>query len=286
MDLKHLTLIALQIAVLGTVFGFGMRTTMADLLYVVRQPGLLVRSLLSVLVVMPVLVVFLVEYFDLRIEVEATLICLAISPVPPLLPKKQGKAGGPQSYGLALMVILALAAIPAIPLSLRLLEIFFARPFVVSTSAVAHVVVVMALLPLAMGLLVSSWFPRFAARLRAPLAVAANGLLLLAALVLLLGSLSAIWSATGQRAVIAIVSFVVLGLLIGHLMGGRDPGNRAVLALSTACRHPAIALALATVNFPDTKIVSVILLYLITSAIVCIPYIAWQRRRLAAASSD
>jgi hypothetical protein len=138
------------------VFGFGLSTTLADLLYVVRRPGLLVRSLLSVLVIMPILAVSLVEFLNLRTEVEATLICLAISPVPPLLPKKQRKAGGRQSFGLGLMVILLLAAIPAIPLSVRLLEFFFARPFVVGTGAIARVVLSMVLLPLAMGLMVRS----------------------------------------------------------------------------------------------------------------------------------
>ncbi|MGA7778041.1 MAG: hypothetical protein WCA85_10080 [Paraburkholderia sp.] len=282
MDLKHLTLLGLQIAVLGTVFGFGMSTTIADLLYVVRRPGLLIRSLLSVLVIMPILAVALVEFLNLRIEVEAALICLAISPVPPLLPKKQGKAGGLQSFGLGLMIILMLAAIPAIPLSLRLLEIVFARPFVVGTGTIARAVLLMALLPLAVGLLVRAVFPQIAMWLKKPLAVAANGLLLLGALLLLAGSLTTIWSATGQRAVVAIFSFVILGLLIGHLMGGPETENRAVVALSTACRHPAIALAVATINFPDTQIIGVILLYLITSAIVCIPYVAWQRSRILA----
>lgn len=286
MDLKHLTLLVLQIAVLGTVFGFGLRATIDDLLYVVHRPGLLIRSLLSVLVIMPVLVVLMVELLDLRTAVEATLISLAISPVPPLLPKKHGKAGGLHSYGLGLMVVLALAAIPAIPISVRLLEIVFARPFVIREGAIVRVVFLMALLPLVAGMLVRRFLPHAAAWLQRPVAVAANGLLLVAVLVLLAGNLSAIWSVTGQRALIAIVGFVVLGLLIGHLMGGRAPENAAVLALSTACRHPAIALAVATVNFPDTQIVGAILLYLITSTLVCIPYVAWQRRRLLATSHD
>lgn len=144
----------------------------------------------------------------------------------------------------------------------------------------------MALLPLVVGMLVRALFPRAAASLQGPVALAANRLLAVGALVLLAGSLTAIWPTTGQRAVIAIVGFVVLGQLIGHLMGGRVSEKSAVLALSTACRHPAIALAVAAVNFPDTQIVGAIRLYLITSAIVPIPHVAWQRRRLIATSRD
>ena len=35
------------------------------------------------------------------------------------------------------------------------------------------------------------------------------------------------------------------GLLAGHLMGGPDPDHSVVLARSSACRHPAIALSIA-----------------------------------------
>ena len=81
-----------------------------DLLYVVRRPGLLVRSLLSVLVVTPILAVLFVKAFDLRQSVEVVLVALAISPVPPLLPQRSRsqrpafvRAGADTLLGLAFM---------------------------------------------------------------------------------------------------------------------------------------------------------------------------------------
>jgi BASS family bile acid:Na+ symporter len=64
-------------------------------------------------------------------------------------------------------------------------------------------------------------------------------------------------------------------------MGGPDPEHSVVLALSSACRHPAIALSIAATNFPDERFGGTILLYLIVSAVVGIPYIAWQRKQVA-----
>jgi len=58
-----------------------------------------------------------------------------------------------------------------------------------------------------------------------------------------------------------------------------------VLALSSACRHPAIALGIAAANFPDERFGGTIILYMLVSAIVGIPYVAWQRRRLLPAPS-
>ena len=56
-----------------------------------------------------------------------------------------------------------------------------------------------------------------------------------------------------------------------------------MLALSTASRHPAIALSIASANFPDERFGGTILLFAVLSAIACLPYINWQRGRIAAA---
>ena len=74
--------------------------------------------------------------------------------------------------------------------------------------------------------------------------------------------------------------FVIVGLTIGHFLGG--PKHRTSLALSTATRHPGIALALAQANFPAEKLVAAaVLLYLIVNALVSIPFLLWTKRRQA-----
>ena len=90
------------------MFGYGLRAEFTDLLYLFRRPALLVRSLIAVLVVMPAVAVVLARWFDFAPTVEIALVALAISPLPPLLPTREAKAGGGERYGLGLMVVLAL----------------------------------------------------------------------------------------------------------------------------------------------------------------------------------
>jgi BASS family bile acid:Na+ symporter len=52
---------------------------------------------------------------------------LAISPIPPLLPHRERKAGGEPSYGLGLMLALGVAAIALIPLAVELMGRIFDR---------------------------------------------------------------------------------------------------------------------------------------------------------------
>jgi bile acid:Na+ symporter, BASS family len=285
MDAKQVLTLAFQVAIIGTVFGFGLKSTPDDLRYLMRRPGLLVRSVLAVLVVMPVLAILLVKAFDFRQAVEVVLVALAISPVPPLLPQKESKAGGRRSYGLGVMLFLGLLAIVVIPLVAEILERVFSRPFGVDSGAIARIVLIAVLLPLVAGMAVRRWLPDFGERLDKPVQVVANGLLAVGVLVLLAVSWQAVWAAVGDGTLPALIAFVLTGLLVGHWMGGPEPEHSAVLALSTACRHPAIALAIAAANFQEQRFGGIIILYLLVSAAVAFPYVAWQRHRLVAASS-
>jgi bile acid:Na+ symporter, BASS family len=283
MDLKQIVMLALQVSILCTVFGFGLRATSEDLLYLVRRPGLLVRALLAVFVIMPIVAVALVRMFDFPPTVKVVLVALAFSPVPPLLPKKETKAGGDTSFGLGLMAILALVSIVTVPTTVEVLARFLGRQLVSAPGAIAAVLFKGVLVPLALGLAVRALVPAIAERLDKPVTLVARVLLPLAVLVLVSSALSAIWALIGNGTVLAMVVFTVAGLAIGHVLGGPNPDHSVVLALSTACRHPAIALTIATANFPNQKFGAIILLYLIVNTVVGFPYVAWQRRQIAQA---
>jgi BASS family bile acid:Na+ symporter len=210
---------------------------------------------------------------------------LAVSPVPPLLPGREEKAAGQPSYGLGLMLVLAVVAIVGMPLVALLLALVFERPLSIGPGAIARIVGVMCVLPFVAGMVVRAVWPAVAQRLVKVVRAVANVLLLLAVLALLVGAWRAIWGAAGDGTLVAIAAFVLVGLAVGHVLGGPDPEHSAVLALSTACRHPAIALAFATANYPDERFAGTILLYLLVNAILGIPYSAWMRRRSAAAAS-
>ncbi len=285
MDLKQLVMLALQVSILATVFGFGLRATPADLLYLVRRPGLLLRSLIAVFLIMPVVAEVLDRMFDLRPTVEVVLVALSLSPVPPLLPRKETKLGGHTSYALGLMAMLALLSIVVVPLAVELVGRFAGRSFGVAPGAIARVALVSVIMPLVAGMAVRALLPRLADRIEEPIRMVAAVLLPLAVLALLAGSWQALWAAVGDGTIFAMVGFAAVGLFAGHVLGGPDPDHAIVLALSTACRHPAIALAIAAASFPGERFAGTIILYLLVSAIVGIPYIAWHRRQIAETGS-
>jgi hypothetical protein len=151
MDLKQLVMLGLQVSIVCTVFGYGLKTTTAALLDVLGRPALLLRSVICVLAIVPALAFTLTRFFEIKHEVEVVLVALAISPVPPLLPLKEMKAGGRISYGLGLLALLALLSVVTIPLAIEVLERLFTRPLAVAPFAVARLALITVLLPLVAG---------------------------------------------------------------------------------------------------------------------------------------
>lgn len=282
MDLRQIVILGLQISIVSTVFSYGLRTTAADLLFVVRRPGLLARSILSVLLIMPAIAFGLARLFAIRDVVEISLVALAISPVPPLLPMKEAKAGGKASYGLGLLTLLALLSIPAVPLMIEVLERLSHQSLAIEAAAIARLATMTVLGPIAAGMIVRTFAPGFAERIAGAVSFGAKMLLMVGVVALLGGVWRSVWSATGEGGVLAILVFIVAGLAVGHLLGGPVREESVVLGLSTACRHPAIAFAIASANFPEERFGGAIILYLLASALVGIPYVWWNRKRVSA----
>jgi BASS family bile acid:Na+ symporter len=134
-------------------------------------------------------------------------------------------------------------------------------------------------LPLLSGMLARWLAPGLALRGAGPISLVGKLLLVLAFVPLLIVAGRSMLSLIGDGTLLALALFSVTALLIGHLLGGPRREQRAVLAITTATRHPAIAIAIAQASFPQEKLVApAVLLSLLVSEFVSIPYIRWLKR--------
>ncbi len=285
--MAQLVILALKGSVIAMVFALGLGVAPRDLVGLVRQPGLLARSLVSMFAVMLVAAVALAAVAHLHAPVEIVIVLLALAPIPPLLPRKQAKAGGETSYIYGLIVAASVLAMVWIPIAMTILGRVLGLPLSASAGGIASIVITMILAPLAAGVAVGWFAPALAARVQAPLSRVAS-LVLLAGLALIIAKT---WrpmvDEMGDGTLLALAGFVLIGLVSGHLLGGPHHDDRSVLAMASACRHPGIALSLASLNFPQEKaITATILLYLIVSALLTLPYVAWRRRTAVAPAAQ
>jgi bile acid:Na+ symporter, BASS family len=278
MGLTQYLVLALQVSVALTVLGLGLTASWQDATYLLRHPGLLFRSVLSMGIVMPLVAVAIAMLFSFPVTVEIVLVALMLSPVPPLLYKKQIGAGGDREYVVALLATMGTLSIVLIPLSIAILNAYFATSVQVAPLGVAKVVLTSVLVPLFLGLAIHRWFP--AAEKAAGHLITLAGLLLVVGAVLLL---YAVWPVTrtflGNGVALMLAGVVVIGLCVGHLLGGPVPGERTTLAIATAQRHPAVALTIASAISSSKKPeLALILLYVVIATIVIIPYQKWRAR--------
>jgi bile acid:Na+ symporter, BASS family len=283
MDTQQAVSLALKASIFLAVFSYGLQSTGDDVLYPARRPRMAARALLAMFVVMPFFAVLSIVLFAFHPAVEIAVLALAVSPMPPLLLNREAKAGGRIAYGIGLMVTAAVLSILYVPIALSFIGRIVGLPIALPPGAILRLAFISVLLPLGLGMAVRTVSPGVALKLAKWSAIVALASLALTTVALLAALLPTALSLIGNGTVLLFAVFVVVGLVVGHTLGGPNREERSVLALSTACRHPAIAIAVAGANFPQEKLVpAAIVLYLLVNVVVSICYIMLQRRGVAA----
>jgi len=273
-------LLLLKAAVGVIIFAIGMDSTAKDATHLLHRPGLLLRSVLAMYVLVPLAAFALVKLLTLAPGVEIGLLVLAASAGAPLLPRKLLRIGD-GAYIFSLVLLSSLLAIVVVPAWLDFLGPQFGAPLELSPTQVAWVLAKSFLLPLAAGMLLRAVLPDFAGRWASRLIGAAGAVLTVCALALLVLHWDVLLVAR-WGGVLALMALVAMALAIGHALGGPAQDDRTALAVACASRHIGIAVLVAA-SLPGPRTAVIIAVYIVASAIVCIPYLRW--RRAAAAST-
>jgi BASS family bile acid:Na+ symporter len=260
---------------MALILAIGMDSTLEDLTYLLRRPGLLVRSVLAMYVVVPLVALLFVKLLVLPPGVEVALLVIAVSAGGLMLPRKlMGVGDG--SYVFSLVVLSSLLAIVTVPAWLALFGPLFGDTTELLPMEVARVIGRVFLLPLVVGMLVRWLIPDISSRMSENLLKVGGGVLALCILVLLATNGRLILEA-GWSALLTLAAMTLVAMIVGHLLGGPDPENRTVLAISCATRHAGLVVLVAA-SVPGPRTAALVGAYFVASAVVTIPYLRWRRR--------
>lgn len=276
--IKALIPILLTVSLAGLVLTVGLNSGRGELLFVFRQPKLLARAILAVLVIPPVAAGLLIWALPLTPAVKAGIMLMAVAPVPPLVPGKELKVGGPRHYAYGVYFAMAVLTLISVPLVFTAASAMFGREGEVPMTKLVMTVATGVILPLLIGLAIRKLAPGFADR-AAPIVYKLSMLLILAAF---LPILIAVWPAVekliGNGSLAAMAATTVVCIAGGHWLGGPERANRAVLAVAASVRHPGIAISLAGANFIGREVQAAVLLYLLVGLVVGAIYGLWLKR--------
>ena len=253
--------------IVSSMLAMGMSLTMAQILQPLRNVRLVLLALLANFILIPLLAYIIIRVIPLEQSLQIGLVVLATAAGAPFLPKLVQGAKGDIAFGVGLMTLLMVVTIVYMPLVLPLM-----LPGVeVNPWDIAKSLIVLMLIPLAIGLLFKSHSPDSADHWAATLNKI-SGLAILILLVVGLGlNVSNIIDLIGSLGLVALLLFILGSLLIGLLLGGRDPAVRSVMGLGTAQRNVAAAILVSVQNFSDTNTVSFVLVAAILLLLVLLP---------------
>jgi predicted Na+-dependent transporter len=253
--------------VVASMLAMGLSLTMAQITGPLKNVRLVVLALLANFVLVPALAFLITRVIPLDPSLQTGLIILSTVAGAPFLVKEVQAAKGNLALGVGLMFMLMIVTIVYVPLVLPvLLQGVEVNPWDIAKSLIMTM-----LLPIILGLIYRSHSAEEAGQWAATLNKA-SGLALLVMLVVGLGlNISNILSLIGSFGFLALLLFVVGSLLIGFLVGGRDPDVRSVMGLGTAQRNVAAAILVASLNFPGSLTLIYILVASIMLPLILIP---------------
>lgn len=253
--------------VISSMLAMGMSLTIAQILQPLKNARLVILALLANFVLVPLLAYVILRIIPIEQSLQIGLAVLATAGGAPFLPKLVQGAKGNIAFGVGLMVLLMVVSIFYIPIVLPLLL----AGVQVNPWDIAKSLIVLMLVPLAIGLLMKSHSPDSAAHWQ-PVMNKISGLAILVLLVVGLGlNVSNILSLIGTGGILALLLFIIGSLAIGLLLGGRDPAIRSVMGLGTAQRNVSAAIVVAAQNFTEGNTLSFILVASILLLLILLP---------------
>ena len=253
--------------VIASMLAMGMSLTIAQILQPLKNARLVILALLANFVLVPLLAYVILLIIPIEQSLQIGLAVLATAGGAPFLPKLVQGAKGNIAFGVGLMVLLMVVSIFYIPIVLPLLL----AGVQVNPWDIASSLIVLMLVPLAIGLLMKSHSPDSAAHWQ-PFLNKISGLAILVLLVVGLGlNVSNILSLIGTGGILALLLFIIGSLAIGFLLGGRDPAIRSVMGLGTAQRNVSAAIVVAAQNFTEGNTLSFILVASILLLLILLP---------------
>lgn len=269
--------------IVGTIiltFAQGLDIPLGHLSFFREHPGLLLRSLIAVVVLVPIATLMIILLVRPSPAVAVCLAILAACPAAPQMIVSIPKAGGKLAYVTCLHLTLGVLSIITTPLTLALLADALNFRASVNPYVIAEQVGTSLLIPLLLGMFFLAVFPRAAITIRKPLALIGQAVNSYPILIILITRYQFLLQ-MDLRSYSAMVLMILIALGIGHFLAPPELEERTTLALESAARHPGLALIIAILNFSLEKALPVFIPYLVVFVVINMLYIQWIKRTKA-----
>lgn len=253
--------------VVSSTLAVGLRLTVGQILTPLRNGRLVALSLIANFVLSPALAILLASVLGLDEALRVGLLLCGVAAGAPFVLKLAELAKGNTPFAVGLMVVLMVITVGYMPLVLPILL----EGVSVDPAKIARSLILLMLIPLALGLAVRARLEAVAARVAPVVGQVSNVAMILVVTLTTAGHFKSVLSVLGTFGILAAVVFTAVCVAIGWVLGGPASDTRSVLALGTAQRNTAAALVVAGQNFSDPKVVVMITVVMIVAFAMLVP---------------
>ena len=273
---------ALNFFVVLVMLSIGLRVSGGELLGVLSNRALFVRTLLANCVLIPGIGFLLVKLFPLTPDASMGILLLAAIPGTPIALQYTRKAKARLAFGAVMTLVLSLASIVLTPLAFEVMPRIAQRSERPILNLIASMLLYISA-PLCAGLWMARRAPTMAPRLVVPLEILASAVFVFIMWETRLARREALYAIAGGGTILALFLLLAISMLIGWFIGGPDDESRRVLATSTGMRNVIVVLYIARYCFPGTHVYMVPIVYLSLmvpfNLLFYLAYAGWQRLR-------
>ena len=235
--LATLAQLSVLVFVIGSMASMGLSLKVPQIIAPLKDIKLVVLALVANFVLVPLVAIAITLIIPLDESVRIGLILLATAAGAPFLPKLAEVAKGSTAFSVGLMVLLMVITIIYLPLVLPLLL----SGVEVNPWEIAQSLIVMMLIPLAVGLFINARYEEAAAKIQPTFGQASNIAILVLTVLGLVLNFRAMIDLVGSLGILAGIIFILLSLAGGYLLGlvGSSEGSTQRSPDGDSCRaHP------------------------------------------------
>ena len=274
--METLATLSLLVFVIGSMASMGLSLKIKQIIAPLKDLKLVVLALVVNFILVPIVAYLITLLLPLDESLEIGLILLATAAGAPFLPKLAEVAKGNIAFSVGLMVLLMVVTIVYLPIVLPLLL----QGVAVSPWDIAQSLIVMMLLPLAIGLFVNARSEEIAVKVQPTFGQASNIAILVLTVLGLVLNFNSMIALVGSWGILAGIIFIVASLLIGYFLGGSESSFKSVMGLGTGQRNISAALVVAGQNF-SMDVVTYLMVIAVVGLVVLMPLAGELGKRTA-----
>jgi len=264
------------------MLSIGLRTSGGELINILRDRALLIRTLLANCVLIPAIGFLLVRVFPLTPDATVGILLLAAIPGTPIALQFTRTSKTRLAFAAAMTFVLSVVSVAMIPLAIETMPQMVQRDERPVLILVAHIALYIAL-PLCAGVWAARHAPKIAPRLVLPLGLLATVAFFFLMWETRLVRRQALNTIRGRGTILTMFLLLLISMLIGWLIGGPDRETRRVLATCTGMRSVIVVLYIARYCFPGTNVYMIPVVYLSlmvpTNLLFYLAFSGWHKLR-------